>query len=204
LTEIESIIAAVNRAEPIYLYFTLFFFAFIENLFPPSPSDLFIAFGGALVGLGKLNIFLTITFATVGSTAGFVLMYYIGFFLGKKLVDSRKLKIIPFDKIKKVEDWFLKYGYWIVVGNRFMSGTRAVISFFVGLSELPIVVTLPLCAVSALLWNSLLVFFGSQLGHNWRIVGYYLDIYYKIVIAIIVLLTGTYLVWKFFSRRKHA
>lgn len=203
MSELETLVAAVNHADPFYLYLALFLFAFVENLFPPTPSDLAIAFGGSLVGIGKLSFVETIVAATLGSTAGFVVMYYVGFFLGKKLIDAGKPRFLPFDKIKQAENWFKKYGYWLVVMNRFLSGTRAVISFFVGLSELPASITLVLCAVSALLWNSLLVYGGSILGHNWRLLDQYLSIYgYAVLILLaIVLGIGTL---RYFMVRKHA
>ncbi|MGO9482774.1 MAG: DedA family protein [Candidatus Kryptoniota bacterium] len=202
MTEIDTIIGALQHAAPGYLYFTLFFFAFLENLFPPSPSDLVIAFGGTLVGFGKLNMFAAILFATLGSTAGFVSMYYLGFFLGRGIIDSGKLKFLPLDKVKVVEGWFTKYGYWIVIGNRFLSGTRAIISFVVGLSELPIAITLPLCAASALLWNTLLVLAGSQLGHNWRQIEYYLSIYGTIIVASVGLAAAYFIAIYFYRRRR--
>ncbi len=203
MTQVDSLLTALNNTDTFYLYFSLFFFAFIENLFPPSPSDLVVAFGGSLVGLGKLNMAAAIFFATLGSTAGFVVMYYIGLFFGRKLIDSGKLRFLPLDKIKQVESWFKKYGYGIVVANRFLSGTRAVISFFVGLSELPIAITLPLCAVSALLWNSLLIFGGSVLGHNWKRLENYLDIYGTIV-GIFLIAVVAFFVIRYFYRRRHA
>lgn len=190
MSELDSLVAAVNHANPMYLYLTLFLFAFIENLFPPTPSDLAIAFGGSLVGIGKLGLVATIVSATLGSTAGFILMYYVGLLLGKRLIDSGKPRFLPFDKIRTAERWFQKYGYWIVVMNRFLSGTRAVISFFVGLSELPVIITLPLCALSALLWNSLLVYGGSVLGHNWRLLDHYLEIYgYAVLMLVAIVLS---------------
>ncbi len=203
MTHLEHLFTLLNNTAPIYLYLSLFFFAFLENLFPPSPSDLVIAFGGSLVGLGKLNVFTAIFFSTLGSTAGFILMYYIGFFLGRELIDSGKIKFLPVDKIKTVEGWFIKYGYGIVVANRFLSGTRAVISFFVGLSELSIAITLPLCALSALLWNTILIMGGSILGHNWKQLEHYLDIYGTIV-GIIILLAIVFIVVRYVRRQKHA
>lgn len=193
----------MNSTAPIYFYLTLFFFAFLENLFPPSPSDLVIAFGGSLVGTGKLDIFAAIFFSTLGSTAGFVVMYYIGFFLGRELIDTGKLKFIPMEKIKTVEGWFQKYGYGIVVVNRFLSGTRAVISFFVGLSELSIAITIPLCAISALTWNSILIIGGSLLGRNWKQLGHILSLY-GITVGIFLSLLVVFFVVKYYRRRKHA
>lgn len=190
MTELDTLVSALSHTDPSYLYFTLFFIAFLENLFPPAPSDLVIAFGGSLVGMGKLTFGAALVSATLGSTVGFIVMYYVGFLLGKKLIDAGKPRFLPFDKIRQVERWFSKYGYWLVVTNRFLSGTRAVISFFVGLSELPVLVTLPLCAISALLWNSVLIYGGYTLGHNWRALDHYLGIYGTVIILVIVFGAG--------------
>lgn len=202
MTQLDKLITVLNNTDPIYLYLSMFFFAFLENLFPPSPSDLVIAFGGSLVGLGKLNVFSAIFFSTLGSTLGFVGMYYVGFFFGKELVDTGKLRFLPVDKIRTVERWFKKYGYGIVVANRFLSGTRAVISFFVGLSELSILVTIPLCGVSALLWNTALVMGGSLLGHNWKRLEHYLGVYGTIV-GIVLLLLILFFIVRYFWKGRH-
>ncbi len=203
MTHIDSLVAALNHTDASYLYFSLFFFAFLENLFPPTPSDLIIAFGGSLVGVGKLSPVSAILFTTLGSTTGFIVMYYVGFFLGRKLVDARRPGFLPFEKIAKAEGWFKKYGYGIVVANRFLSGTRAIISFFAGLSKLPAFVTISLCAVSALLWNTILVYGGATLGHNWKALEGYLDIYGTVIIALIILVVAASLL-KFFWNRRHA
>ena len=150
-----------------------------------------------------MNMAAAIFFATLGSTAGFIVMYYVGLFFGRKIIDSGRLKFLPLDKIKQVEGWFNKYGYGLVVANRFLSGTRAIISFFVGLSELPVAVTLPLCAVSALLWNSFLVFGGSVLGYNWKRLEHYLDIY-GTIIGVLVIAVAAFFVIRYFYRRKYA
>ncbi len=202
MTELDTLVTALSHTDPTYLYFTLFFIAFLENLFPPAPSDLVIAFGGSLVGIGKLTFGAALLSATLGSTLGFIVMYYVGFLLGKKLIDAGKPRFLPFDKIRQVEHWFTKYGYWLVVTNRFLSGTRAVISFFVGLSELPVAITLPLCAVSALLWNAILIYGGYTLGHNWRSLDHYLGIYGTEIILIIVG-AGALLTVRYFMGRKN-
>lgn len=203
MTELDTVVTALRHTDPAYLYFALFFIAFLENLFPPAPSDLVIAFGGSLVGIGKLGFVAALVSATIGSTAGFIVMYYVGYLLGKKLIDAGKPRFLPFDKIKQVERWFTKYGYWLVVSNRFLSGTRAVISFFVGLSELPVLITLPLCAASALLWNFILIYGGYVLGHNWEQLDHYLNIY-GTVILILILGLAALLAVRYFFRRKHA
>ncbi len=203
MTQIDSLVAALNSTDPLYLYLTIFFFALVENLFPPSPSDMVIVFGGSLVGIGKLDPVPTILFATLGGTMGFVIVYFIGLLFGRGVLDSGKLHFLPRDKVKKVESWFLKYGYGVVVANRFLSGTRAVVSLFAGISRLPFGITLALCAVSALLWDSILVFGGAVLGHNWRLLEHFLDIYGILVIFLLAAAAAFFLLRHIF-RRAHA
>ena len=132
----ESILNNISHLTPFWIYVTLFLFSFIENVFPPSPSDLVILIGGTLVSTGAINFIPTLLLATVGSVLGFMTLFYFGSTVDKKLVHSGKYKYIPVDAIEKVEQWFKKYGYWIILINRFLPGTRSVISFFAGMSKL--------------------------------------------------------------------
>ena len=88
---------------------------------------------------------------------GFVTMYKVGDWFGRKILERGKIKFIPLDQVHKVEGWFHKYGYLVVVGNRFLSGTRAVVSIFAGLSELSLLWCTILSFLSALLWNGILL-----------------------------------------------
>lgn len=203
MTDLEAAINYLSHTQPAYLYLSLFFFAYLENLFPPSPSDLVIAFVGSLVGAGRLNLAVAILCATAGSTAGFATMYYVGFLIGRRIIDSGRIRFLPLGRIKTVEGWFAKYGYGLVIANRFLSGTRAIISFFTGLSELPIRIVLPLCAASALLWNTILISGGWFLGHNWKRLEMYLEIYGTVVLVLLGC-TALFFILKFFLKRAHA
>ncbi len=153
-----------------------FFIAYIENIFPPIPSDLVIVFGGSLTGIDRIDFGLTLLFATLGSMLGFATMYSIGYRFGKNIVETGKFKFISPESITEVKSWFHSYGYWLIVGNRFLPGSRAVISFFAGFSHLKVLLTFSLCFLSALLWNGTLVYAGNILGHNWQQIGFYLPI----------------------------
>ena len=196
----EELIRQLQSVDPWLVYFIVFSIAFIENVFPPSPSDMIVVFGGALVGMGRAGFVLTVLCATAGSTLGFVAMYGIGEWFGKRILEHGKLKFLPRDAIKKVEGWFASHGYWIIVANRFLAGTRAVVSFFAGMSDLRLVPTTLLCALSALVWNLILVTSGYYLGHNWERIGFYLSTYSQIVTAVVVVLL---LIWtaRYFYRR---
>jgi len=189
---VEDFILYIQSLSPTLVYVVVFAIAYIENIFPPSPSDTIIVFGGSLVGIGRVGFIETLLCATLGSTLGFMTMYKIGDWFGDRILEQGKVKFIPVSAVHTVEEWFRKYGYWIIIANRFLSGTRAVVSFFAGLSELNLARTTVLCFLSALAWNAILVTGGFYLGKNWERIGFYLSTYSQIVTAIIVV---TALIW---------
>ena len=200
----EDILTQISTFSPIWIYLTLFFFAFVENVFPPSPSDVVIVVGGSLVGTGAISFIIALTFATLGSILGFMLMFYIGSTVDKKVIQSGRFKFIPINTIDKVETWFRKYGYFVIVANRFMPGTRAVISFFAGISNLEPKKTIILCFVSALVWNAVMLYLGFIFGDNVEKVDQYLTTYSNIVIAVTVIVILFFIVRFFFRKRKSA
>lgn len=182
----ESVISYLQQLNPLWVYCTIFFIAYIENIFPPSPSDIVIVAAGYLVGIGHIDFSFALITATLGSTSGFMTMYQIGDWFGVKIIETGKIKFLPLDSIHKVENWFRQYGYWLIVVNRFLSGTRAVVGFFAGMSEIKFVPTMILCFVSAMLWNFILVYAGTLLGENWKAIGFYLSTYSQLVTTLIV------------------
>jgi len=200
----EHILNQISTFSPIWIYITLFLFAFVENVFPPSPSDLVIVIGGTLVGAGDLSFILSLIFATLGSITGFMLMFYIGSTIDRKLIHAKKFKYIPVNSIDKVETWFRKYGYFIIIANRFMPGTRAVISFFAGISNLDPKRTFILCFVSALLWNIIMLYLGFVFGDNVAKVDDYLTTYTNIVIVATVVVILFFIVRLLFRKKKSA
>ena len=200
----EEILSQFSSFSPIWIYLTLFFFAFVENVFPPSPSDVVLVVGGSLIGTGVINFILSLLFATLGSITGFMVMFYIGSTVDKKVIQSGRFKYIPINTIDKVEIWFRKYGYFVIVANRFMPGTRAVISFFAGISNLDPKRTFTLCFVSALLWNIIMLYLGYVFGDNVTKVDEYLTTYSNIVIVATAVVILFFIIRLFFRKRKSA
>jgi membrane protein DedA with SNARE-associated domain len=128
-------------------------------------------------------------------------MYYVGKVFGEKIIRSGKIKFIHQDDIEKADRWFNKYGYYVITANRFLPGTRSVISFFSGVHELNVWKTFLYAAISAFAWNVLIIFFGMQVGQNIEIIDYYLSTYSNIIIAISAVVIG-YLAFRVHKRHK--
>lgn len=181
-----------------WVLFFAFVITFVENIFPPSPSDSILLFMGSLVTLNVVGFIPLLIFSTLGSTCGFLLMYYIGDKFGTKITKSKKFSFINEKNLEKPDAWFKKYGYYLIVVNRFLSGTRAVISFFAGMSKLNFTKTLILSTISAALWNLILIELGIIFTKNLNQVISYMTMYGKILFPIIILLIVFYLIKVYF------
>lgn len=201
---LDQLLHWMQSLSPTLVCFLVFAVAYVENIFPPSPSDTLIVFGGSLVGIGQVGFVETLLCATLGSTLGFMTMYKIGDWFGDNILEQGKVKFIPVSAVKTVESWFQKYGYWLIVANRFLSGTRAVVAFFAGMSELNLLRTTVLSFLSALAWNAILVTAGYYLGKNWERIGFYLSTYSQVVTAILVVVALVWLARVLFSNKKPA
>jgi len=184
----EDILNNISSFTPFGIYVTLFFFAFVENVFPPSPSDFVVVVGGSLVSTGAISFIPTLILTTIGSVVGFMVLFYVGSTVDRKIVHSGKFKYIPVDAIEKVEAWFKKYGYWVIAVNRFFPGTRSVISFFAGMSMLNLKKTAILATISAFLWNAIIIYLGYVFGNNVAVVDEYLSTYTNIAVALVIII----------------
>lgn len=199
---VTEFILSLQSLDPLWVYIALFGVAFVENLFPPSPSDVAVVFAGSLVGIGTIAFLPAVVAATVGGTIGFVLMYQVGKVFGNRILEQGKISFLPVSAVQKAEEWFRRYGYWLIAANRFLAGTRAVVSFFAGVAELDLRRTTGLSAVSSLAWNSILLVIGYTLGKNWEAIGLYLTTYSQVVTGIVIIVV---LIWvaRFMLQRKN-
>ena len=184
---LQEIISYISSLDPALIYVVLFFFAFIENIFPPSPSDFVLLVGATLISKSTLGFIPILLLTSIGSAIGFIVMYLVGEFFGEKVLRSGKFKFIKQESLDKADRFFHKYGYNIILINRFLPGTRAVVSFFSGVHKLKPTRTFIYAGVSSFVWNAILIFLGIQLGNNLELVDKYLSEYSQIILAITVL-----------------
>ncbi len=194
---LQSLSHFVNQLPPALAYVLLFISAFVENVFPPIPGDTVTVIGAYLVSTGKLTFWGVYIATTVGSVIGFFTMYLLGLIIGTRLLQSKMIqKYFSLQKSERVKKWFANYGYWVIVANRFLSGTRSVISLFAGFFALKWLPVLLLSFLSAAIWNGLLIYGGYLLGNNWKTIIYWVKQYNKIVLIISVFLV---ILWLFYQ-----
>jgi membrane protein DedA with SNARE-associated domain len=200
---LQQIISYIGTLDPSLIYLVLFFFAFIENIFPPSPSDFVVLFGSTLIANSTIGFIPILLLTSIGSASGFIVMYLIGEFFGEKIIRKGRFKFIKEESLNKADLFFHKYGYNIILINRFIPGTRAVVSLFSGVHRLKPMRTFLYAGLSSFLWNALLIFLGIKLGENLELVDYYLSRYSQIILTLTALIIVFVLIRMWMKKRKN-
>jgi membrane protein DedA with SNARE-associated domain len=203
MDSIDALLNLLQQLPPYGVLIAIFFVAYTENLFPPAPCDVLLVFAGTLVGAGTVGFAPAVAAASLGSTLGFMSAYGIGRYLDDHIKAGKFVKYLPTSAFDQVERLFQKYGYAVIVINRFLAGTRAVVSFFAGMSRMNLPLTTLLSAISATIWNALLIYFGMAFANNWRQVVSYLALYSKVATLVVLVVLGVG-IWLYFRRRRAA
>ncbi len=198
----EGILHSLEHSSPLIAYLLLFGSAYIENIFPPIPGDTVTIVGAYLVGRGILNFWGVYVATTLGSVLGFMTLFSIAFYVEKKVIEKYQPRWITRAHIDRVENWFRKYGYGVIVLNRFLSGARSVISLVAGLSKMPPLIVLILSLISCAIWNGILIYLGAMLGQNWERIITALKIYNQWVLLILISALLVWLLLRYLRKRK--
>ncbi|HEV2073763.1 MAG TPA: DedA family protein [Thermomicrobiales bacterium] len=180
-------------------YWGLAFLVALENVFPPIPSEVILPMAGFLTGDGRMNFFLAVFAATVGSVAGALILYGVGYWFGERRVRSiirRWGKWLGFKEsdVDKANGWFDRHGGLAVMLCRVVPIVRSLISIPAGLRKMPIARFILYTALGSLVWNSVLIGAGWILGDNWEEVEQYVGILQYLVI-IVALIAAAWWIW---------
>jgi membrane protein DedA with SNARE-associated domain len=170
MTYINPILTYIHDLPGYYIYFFLGLSAFVENLIPPIPGDTITVFGAFLVGSGRLSFIGVYTSTTLGSLLGFLCLFRAGGYLGSRFFLKKDHLFFSRDNIKSAENWLRRYGYFIILINRFLPGIRSVISITSGILGLKAPKVIFFSLISCAIWNMICIYLGYILGNNWDMV----------------------------------
>jgi len=168
---------------------------FLENVFPPIPSELIMPLAGYLAARGDMNIFVVIGAGTVGSLLGTLPWYYLGRRLGhhgvRRLAEEhgRWLTMSPSD-VDAASDRFKRHGNWSVMLGRLIPTVRTLISVPAGVANMPLGQFLLFSSIGTLLWTAALALAGYLLGQAYSTIQDYVD---PVSTAVLIILIGYYI-----------
>lgn len=180
---------------------------FLENIFPPIPSEVILPLAGFTAAQGHYTPVEAVLWATLGSVAGALLLYGIGAALGmdRLKVIAHRMPLVDVADIDKADAWFTRHGPKAVFFGRFIPGVRSLISIPAGIDRMRLTSFLGYTTAGSLIWNSLFVWIGYQLGDRYELVEQYMDPISKVVYVLIILAVLGTIAWmvRRSMRRRH-
>jgi membrane protein DedA with SNARE-associated domain len=182
------------------LYIAVFLLIFIENIFPPIPSELVLTYAGSLALINGLNIYLLIFIATASSVLSSLLFYYIGskFKIDQILKLNSKLKKFGFkpSDIENSYNKFSKNDRTFVFFSRLIPVMRSLVSIPAGSVKMPLSTFIIYTFFGSLIWNSALITFGYFFSEQITNLVNFMSIYQNIIFTLLII----YIVYKLLKK----
>ena len=166
---VESIIGWLSELPVGTLYLSIFLISAIENIFPPFPADVVVAFGSFLAARGEASPYTTFLASWVGNLVGASFMYYVGRRWGSGAFIARLEKWAGKGAEERFMALYGRYGLPALFVSRFLPAIRALVPPLAGAMKLP---PLPVAAAiggASGVWFAFLTFIAFRAGSNWDV-----------------------------------
>jgi len=181
------IAALVSFAQELVLnvgYPGIIFVAFLENFFPPLPSEVIFPFVGFIASGGKLRISLVVVAGVIGTYVGALFWYLAGYLLGASnlkalIVRYGKLLRIRWVEIERAQRWFERYEAPVIFFGRLIPLVRTFISIPAGFVRMRLLPFSFLTVAGSAIWIGVLSYAGFVLGEHWESVTPYFEGYQR-------------------------
>ena len=178
--------------------FGVFLLIFLENVFPPIPSEVILPLAGVAAAGPNNSYWAMLVGAVAGSVVGAWLLYGIGRLLGPERLRRIFIRL----PLVHVMD---RHGHKAIFFGRFVPGVRSLISIPAGLYAMPIWTFTLLTAAGSAIWNTVFLTIGYYMGSNWTVIEPYTNIFSNVayvIIALIIVLFAVRLVLREKKRRE--
>ena len=182
---VESIIGTMG-------YSGLYLVMFLENVFPPIPSEVVLPLAGSLTLTGKFSIPMITFVGMLGSLTGAFLFYGLGKWLGEPRVRQLMAKfgkyaLLSTDDLDRSLKWFEKYDDWVIFFSRMVPIVRSLISIPAGIASMNFAKFSFYTILGTALWSFVLSFGGRLLGEQWPLIADYINTYQNVVLVLVVI-----------------
>ena len=207
--QLPQLIGAAVEANPAMGYGAIFAAMFLENLFPPIPSELIMPLGGFYVQQGQLSLIPVVLAGLLGTVLGALPWYGIGRLINEERIEQwlgrhgRWIGISP-QELHRSRTWFNRYGTALVFWGRLVPGIRTLISVPAGIEMMPLTPFLIWTTAGSFIWTLLLTVAGLALGEGYTNVELWIDPVakaVKVLLVLAVLAGGIWLALRIWKKR---
>ena len=188
-------------------YWGIALLMFLDNVFPPIPSEIIMPSAGYTASQGQLLLIGVIIAGSVGSLFAAALLYWIGYKCSHerlfRLIDRYgKYLFIKTEDVKTALQWFEQYGHRIVFFGRMIPAVRSLISIPAGMSRMPFWKFMFYSGLGTVIWTTFLACVGFYFGENQALMQQiFSQVGYIILVASVILII--WLVYRRHTRKSH-
>jgi membrane protein DedA with SNARE-associated domain len=188
------------------LYAVLLVTAAIENVFPPFPADVVVAFGSFIVAQAPSGTMVGVFLAVwIGNVGGAMLVYALGRRYGAERLERRLAGSHAQSRDARVRRMFDRFGLPALFVSRFVPGVRAIVPVFAGALKLPVGPVLLMMATASAIWYGTITVLAFRVGADWERLKTTVAQYgTRAAIAGAVLLTIGFVAWLIANKRSKA
>jgi len=167
----ESFLQSLADWPPVLVYGLIALSCFLENVFPPAPSDVFVVMAGFLSHAGRYQpgtIFLT---AWLGGIAGAIAVYAAAEAFAGRFTESKLGRaLVNGDAMAFLLKEYGRYGAAGLFVTRLLPGFRSVVAPFAGLNRIGFWRFLIPVTIASGAWYATLTWLGARIGDRWDLV----------------------------------
>jgi len=149
----------------LWVYLILFLIVAVETgivIMPFLPGDSLIFIAGTFAAAGVLNIFLVFAVFALAAIVGDTMNYWIGEFLGNKIIMNRNL--IKPEYLERTKQFYEKHGGKTIILARFVPIIRTFAPFVACIGKMNYIKFLSYNVIGAILWVAVFSAAGYFLG----------------------------------------
>lgn len=187
----------------------LYLVMFLENVFPPIPSEVVLPLAGSLTLTGRFSILWITIIGMLGSLTGAFLFYGLGKWLGEERVRKfigkyGRYALLSVNDFDTSLTWFDKYDDWVIFFSRMVPIVRSLISIPAGIASMSLGKFSIYTILGTALWSFILSYGGRLLGEQWPLIADFINTYQNIVLVIGVLVVVAFIASRLIKKKKTA
>lgn len=167
LSDPRTAIASAIAAGPLAAYGFVFIIIFVETgvvFFPFLPGDSLLFASGFFAHNGGFNLFVLLGAAWAAAILGDQCNFMIGHFLGRRIIESGKVKAMTPERMKKSEDFLDKWGRLAIFLGRFFPFIRTFVPFIAGMGGMKWHHFVIFNVLGGITWSTLFTLLGYFFG----------------------------------------
>jgi membrane protein DedA with SNARE-associated domain len=182
-------------------YWGIALLMFLDNVFPPIPSEIIMPSAGYTASKGQLLLTGVIIAGCIGSLLAAAVLYSVGRQFSHesifRFVDRYgKYLFIKVADVQQSLQWFESYGHRIVFIGRMVPAVRSLISIPAGMSRMPFWKFMFYSSLGTIIWTTFLASVGFYFGENQALMHQIFSRVGYVIMAIVAAI----ILWIFYRR----